>query len=604
MVSRITLGNFVTNKDGKTTLNGSQSGLDTASIVNSLVEARRQPAVKLENTNKTLASKQTALKDLQTILTKFKTAADNLRNPPGVQNASKNIFEYRTSALSATGGFAASNYLGITVEPGATAQSFNVTNIQQLAKETRQETGVFLLPDTTTASAVSGAPAPGLFTAGTFSLRTIDGSAAPNITLNAGESLQTVANKFNEVSNRTGISANIIKVASGVPDNSYKIIFTATKTGLTTGFDLNNPATVSANPNDVFGNVAVSTTQPAQDARFFIDGIQIDRESNNINDVFTGITFNLKQANAGITSINVAVQPDTEIVKSAITAFVDAYNEFRLFAAKQTELGDDGLPVEGALLTNDNTLRTVSSQIGGEMSRVVAGISDNDPSRLADIGLSFDTFAGDDENPQTRNILTIDSDKLASALAADFDGVRGVFEYRLKSDNTQLTTFARTNALNISSFQLTIDRTNNIYRADYLDENNVAQQVFLDGTAISGGGVSLAGQKGTVLEGLQLLYSTAGDAFINVTVSQGIGDRGYNALNSMLNDDSGLLTNAITTLDDQQKSNEDEITKIEDRLVSYRAQLEAQYSALEEALSKANNLLQLLQAQSDARNNS
>jgi len=600
MVTRIQLGNLV-NSGGKTTLVGSQSGLDTKAIVDALVEAKRIPAVRIEEKSELITSKATALNELRSLLNRFKAAVDVLRNPPGVGNAASNIFQYRTTSLTATNGFVASNYVSVAAQPGAEIQSFNITDIDRIAREARQETDIFSLPDTTAAPAVSAVPTAGLFTAGTFTVRNVTGGPAVAITLEDGDSLQDVANRFNEVSDRTGFRANIIKVAGGSPNNDYKIIFTATQTGETYGFDLNDPGTVLSDPGGVLSTVTIPPpTQTAQNARFFVDGIEIIRESNAVSDVFTGLTFTLKQPTGGATNISVAVQPDNDIVQNAVLGFADVYNEFRLFQSKQTELNDNGLPKETALLANDNTLRGVVSRIGAEMARVVDGISGGNPARLADIGLSFSNFDGDEENPFTRNILTVDQDKLSAALASNFNGVRDLFEFRLESDNSNLTVFKRTNDLNVTDFTLNINRSMGIYTASYIDGEGNPQVASFDGSVV-GDGVTLRGREGTPFEGLELIYAAAGNATVNVTVTQGLGDRVFNSLDDILSEDGGYLTAAIDQIASQLARNDDEISRIDEYIETYRLQLEAQYAALEEALSKANNLLTLLDAQARAR---
>ncbi len=867
MVTRITLGNFVSN-NGRTTVTGSQSGLDTESIVKALVEARRLPAVRLEKRNETLDQRSGALNDLRSLMNRFKSAVDTLRNPPGVNNDSQNVFQYRATSLTATGGFLASNYVDVSAQPGAELQSFNITNIDRIARETRQESSTFTLASPTVTSVVAPASTPGMFTAGTFSLRNVSGGAAASITLNSGDSLQTVANKFNEVSNTTGIRANILKVSSGPTTSDYKLVFTATQTGTTYGFDLTTAGTVPSDPSGVLTNVITAPpTQTAQDARFFVDGIEIIRQSNNISDVFTGVTLNLKQANAGVTNIGVTVRPDTEIVKNAVTSFVDVYNEFRLFASKQTEIGDDGLAKETALLAGDSTLRSVISRVSAEMSAIVAGIGGGNPTRLIDIGLEFKDFEGDAENPFTRSILTIDDVKLSSAISSNFEGVRSLMEFRMQSDNANVTVFRRTNALNEQNLSLqinrstgtyvavrdtnitTIQRTSNLlladtnadsavravdgsnslfrpgtfslkninggadvnvtlnegdtletvrnafnavsgstgfsaaivtvspgnYRLDFtstttgtrgvFDLNNAvtltsdSSDVFgritrttfqsalppvlmqrsvqttgnmlvadlgtasavqaaapagdglfrpgtfqlsningganvsitltegmtlndvmsafnaqsantgltasaraispgtyvldfasnkygvegmfdlnnantlvadtsgvftnvtrttttaptlldprileLDGEVISGSsGVLLKGRDGTDLEGLELIYAISGNASANLGITQGIGDRLFNMIEEISDEQEGILTTALTQLEDQVTRNETEIERIDQQIERYRAQIEAQYSALEEALARANSLLQLLDAQARAREGS
>lgn len=604
MVTQITLGSF-SQQNGRTVVTGGQSGFDTTAIVDSLVTARRLPAVALEDRIKTNDSRTTALNSLKDILTRFRDASDVLRNPPGINNATQNIFAYRTANLSSNTTVSANNYLAVTVEPGANTQSINISNIDSLARESKQNTGDFILPSADTA--VVGATAnPGFFTAGTVSLRNVTGGAPVDITLAAGDSLNTVASKFNALRDQTGIQATVVRVSSGSSTSTFQIVFTATRTGTTYGFDLNDPATVLSDPSGVLSSANIpAPTQTARNARFTLDNVVVERETNAINDVISGITFNLKQPTPIGTDLQLNIVPDTTIVKNAITQFVDVYNEFRLFASTQTEFGNDGRPKDTAVLNNNSSLRSIIARIGSEITTVVSGLANGDPQRLADIGLSFQDFQGDDENPFTRNILQINDERLSSALSSDFTGVTSLFQFQLQSNNPNLVNFRRSNNIGINHFTLAIDRTNNTYNATYTDAQGTTQTVALDGTPVPGGGagVSLSGKAGTVLDGLQLIYGVAGDANINVSFTQGLGDRLFNTTNDLLNTSSGLIQQELTSIQDNNTRFQADIDRIDAQITRYRDQILQQYAALESALSRSNQLLQALDAQQQARNN-
>jgi flagellar hook-associated protein 2 len=606
MVTQIQLGKIF-QSNGRTVVGGSQSALDTESLVNSLVEAKRQPAVVLETTNERLDSQKTAYTELRSILARFQTAAKSLSNPPGVGNDASNIFNYRRATLTTNNGSSASNFMAVTVQPGVATQGFNINEVSQVARETKQSSNDFLVASATSGSVVTaaGSPEAGKFSAGAFSLRVTDGGPAAVVTLNAGDTLQSVANKFNDLKGRTGIQATVLKVADGTPNSTFRLVFTATKTGLPTGFDLETAGTVTGDPDGVLSQLTFTTNQTAQNAKFKLDGVDIERETNAVSDAVTGVTFNVKQVTPPATTITLNITPDTEIVRNAITEFADAYNEFRTFNSRQTQIGDNGLPLETALLSNNSALRNIVSSIASEITRVVGGITGGNPARLADVGIDFDDFAGNADTPLTRNIITIDADKLTSALESNFDGVQRLFEYQLASDNAALSTFKRTNALGVSDFTLTIDRTAvpPVYRAAYT-AGGVPQTVDLDATTTTSGGLVLKGKSGTVLAGLELIFASAANtATINVTVTQGIGDRMFNALGNILNDADGVLTNAETELVDLKDRNIEEIDNIDAEIEAYRDDLIAKYSALESALSRANSLLELLDAQASARNN-
>ncbi|MDX2095109.1 MAG: flagellar filament capping protein FliD [Alphaproteobacteria bacterium] len=607
MVTEITLGTFGT-QGGKTVLTGGASKIDTKGLIDSLAAAKRTPAVRLETKNTAIDGQTAALNDLKTIFAKFQAAVDTLRNPPGVDVDSKNIFQYRTASVTTSTGATASNFLDVTVQPGAVAQSYTINSITQLAFQTKQQSGNFLLADSSTASAVTanGVPTAGLFEAGTINLRAVDGTVGGiPLTLSEGDSLETVASKFNEISSRTGIQASVLTVATG----TYKLIFTATKPGTTFGFDLSQTAPVAgagieSDPAGVFSQLAaITTTQTAQNSLFTIDGVAISRESNSVSDALDGVTFTLKQPTSSGT-IGVSIVPDTALVSSAITQFADAYNEFKLFAANQSLLDENSQPKETSVLYNNATFRNIVAAVSSEVSRVVAGITGSgNPSQLSDIGLKLENFAGDDTNPETKNILTLDTDALQSALLSNFDGVRKLFEYQQVSDNSSFLTSKRSNNLNISSFQVVIDSVGGTYQATYTDPTSGLITVDFVATAIAGGGVSLKGPVGSALEGSEFVFAAAGSATINVSLTQGFGDRFYNLIDGFTNAVNGTVTTELSTLNDAKTRNTTEITTIDERISRLRDQLVQQFANLEAALSKANNLLQLLDAQANARNN-
>jgi flagellar hook-associated protein 2 len=602
----ITLGNFG-QLNGKNVLTGGSTQLDTKSIIEALVEARRQPAVRLETKNETFDDQTKAFTELKAIFKRFQTAADALRNPPGVAVDSKNIFQYRTASLSSSSGVLATNYVDVGVQPGAAAQNYTIDSITQVAQATKQQSGVFSIADTTTASAVTAAATPGLFKAGTFNLRAVDGTVGGiAITLNTGDTLQTVASKFNEVSSRTGIQASILTESSG----SYRLIFSATKTGTTYGFNFNTPSPTAgyAIESDASGALASVTfnapNQIAQDAMFSIDGVPLVRESNAVSDVINGLTFNLKQPTP-VGTISVNIDEDTTLVANAITQFADAYNEFRIFAAKQSQLDEDSKPLEDAVLYANAVLRNIVTGINAEVTGSVNGITSTNPSSLLDIGLSLEDFEGDDETPPTADILVLDSDKLNSLLLSNFDGVRKMFEFQQTSDNTNFLSYKRSNKINgLTSFSVAIDRTLDTYKVTYADPITAAvTTIDLDFTPLSNGGVGLKGQTGTIFEGMEFVYAIAGDATVNVSVTQGFADRFYNLMDGYVNDADGMVTQEVDTITESKARNKEEIKTIDEKIDRYREQLIQQYASLESAITKANQILQLLDAQANARNN-
>jgi flagellar hook-associated protein 2 len=574
MVSQIQFGNIF-KSGGRQVLGGSNTGYDTEALVNGLADAKRLPAVKLEDRLERNASRQKAYSELQSILGRFRDASNFLRNPPGVGNQGENIFEYRSGSLSSNTSVDAANYMQVTVEPGASLSNYTLT-VDQLATYDIQTTNTFALLSVST-SAVGGA---GPFVAGNW----IFGPNNNTVTLTAGDTLQEVANKFNAISDTSGVEATIIMVSPG----NYRMQFKTTSTGADMDHTL---------PPGMY-TTGLAIDQDAEDALMTIDGTQISRGTNNISDVIEGVTFNLRSETPPATKLTLDIQPDTEVVKSGILNFVDSYNELRLFVSRQTEIGTNGRPVEGAVLSNSATLRSTMSAIATEISRVVEGLT-AEPNRLSDLGITLSDFPGDEETPFTRNTLVVDEDVLDAALAANFEQVRKIFEFDFTSSDSEIQVFRRTNALDVTDFTLNIDTGTNLYQATY-NNGSGPVTVNLNGRAIPGGGYLLEGALGSVFDGLQLIYSGDSTATSTIRLSQGIGDRIYNALDEALDKNRGGVKVELDSLEKSNTRLEAEIDRIDEIVERYRQQLLQKFADLEKAIGGINTILASLDAQANA----
>ena len=606
MVSEITLGTFSV-QNGKNVVTGGASKLDTTAIVDALATAKAAPATRLTTANKTIDTQTAALAQMKTLLQTLETSADALRNPPGVANDSQNIFQYRTAAVTSNTGLTAANYATVSVQPGAAVQNYTIDSISQLATATKQQSNVINVADATTASVVAaaGSATPGQFQAGTVYLRAEDGTAGGvAVTFNAGDTLSTVISDINAVSSRTGIQASLVTVATG----QYQIIYSATQTGTNYGFDMGAAAGSAgaglvSDASGVFSQMSINSSPSnvvAQNAIFSVDGISLTRQTNSVSDVFANMTINLQQATSSALQVNVS--PDTTIITNAVNAFADAYNAFRLFASTQQQLNSDGTPKDTAVLYNDSTFRNIVADVQTEVSRVVTGIASGQPSQLADVAITLTNYAGDATNPATTNIMTLNTDALASLLQSNFTGVEQAFEFTETATDSNFVNSQRSNSLTVSNYTVNLDTVNNTYTATYSDPSTGTVTVPLDATPLAGGGLSIKGEDGTIFAGSSWVYASSNtSATIDVTATQGFGDRFYNLMDSITNTDNGTLTTDVTNLTDQQSRNTTQINTINDQVSTYRDQLQTQYAALEAAISSANSILDLLDAQQAAQ---
>ena len=598
MVTSISFGNFST-IGGKQVLTGGNSGIDTQGLITALTTAKRAPAVALEAKQKTYAQQTSAFDDLSKLLSNFQSSADLLRGQPGILDQDKNVFNYRATTITATNTTqSGDSFVSATVASGTAPQTYSITDVTSLAAAKKQQTNTFALSSVNDSVVVAGAGA-GQFEAATV---TIKGQA---ITLNIGDSLQTVSNAFNAVSATTGIKSSILQTSTG----QYSLIFTSTKTGLAADFDLNDAGTVS-DPNGVLANIGITDAQPAANAVFKIDGIAVQRESNTISDLVDGVTLTIKQTTPAAAQIDVNIVPDTTTAKNAITTFLDDYNNLRLFFAKQTATNDDGTPkstkdadgnnVVSAVLFNNSTLRSITNSSLSQLTGTVDGIAGGLINKLSDIGVTVGDYAGDADNPSTRNILVLDDSKLTSALTSNFDQVKSLFQFSSTTSNSALQIYKRPNNLKVTDFTISADPVGGVYTANYMLAG-VSTTVNLTATAITGGGTQLVGPDGSAIAGLQMIYSASVAGTSTVHTSQGIADKIYNDMTADLDTTKGSVTNEINSLKTKNDSATTNISRIDDIVDRYRSALLDRFAKLESALSSVNTILQTLDANAKAQ---
>jgi flagellar hook-associated protein 2 len=690
-MTQVTLGNFTTLSNGKNVLFGTGgSGLDTNSVIKSLVAARSTSITQSQDAIKINDAQSAALSTFQSLLSAFQTSADALRNPPGVGNDADNAFKYTTSSVSNGG----SSYVSLTTAPGATLQTYNISAISQLATAGSADSSAV------SANLIPGSPLQ--FGPGTF---TVNGQA---ISLTEGDSLNAVAAKFNGVSTESGVSATVVQLQTG----QYELSFASTATGAANSFDLSSLAsvsdpshalsnvgllpqqstgifTVSSSDDSVvpplsgstafgagtihfngadiiisagdslnaiaesFNNVTTTTGVRAHviqvatgqfqlsfnadpgvgnfdlsaatdssgaltsagitaenagsaataglDAHFKLNGIDIARPSNSADDVLTGVTINLLGTTPdNVTTYAASVKPDTTIVQNTINSFVKAYNDLKTFAATQTQLNSDGTYATTAVLANNQSFRNVMSDITTQVANQVGGITTGKYSSLSDLGITYTTQAATSTSPAVDNILTVNDAALTSALTTNFQQVSGVFGFHLTSNNPNLAIFSETNALGVSNFTLHIDPGTSTFTASYI-ENGSSKTVNLTAKALSADSYSLTGQDGTALQGLVMIYASNAPATINATATQGIADKIYNTNNAALTANTGLLPVALKALADSDTKLNQNITDTNAQVAIYQQQLIQQYAVLESSISKVNSLLDSLAANDNAR---
>jgi flagellar hook-associated protein 2 len=324
---------------------GLGNGVDFGPIVDLLVQAERIPIDRINQRKLDLQAKQTDFGLLGGKLLGLQTAANSLRtrlsfdkNQVGVTSASSQ--DLLTASVSST---AAAGTHKVTVNFLASAH-------QVVSKDS---TAV----STTDTDIVSGG-------SGTFSF-SVGGGSTQTVNLDANGTLEDLRNGINDLG--AGVGASILNTGTeAVP--AYRLVLSSNDSGAS------NSITISADDTDLDTvTTGVDTFQAAQDSQIVlgegVGAVTIERSSNTLTDVISGITLNLQATD--VNPVTISVTQDTTAVKEGISNFVSAFNEVQNFVNERTafnvETGERGIFVGDSLARSvlDRIRQSTFSQISG-----------------------------------------------------------------------------------------------------------------------------------------------------------------------------------------------------------------------------------------------
>lgn len=541
-----------TSSTAATSSTADSESIDWNALVEEAVNAKLSKAdnIDLRVTNNEI--KIAAYQKMQSLLNSVSDAAQALRADSGVSSVSGNVFASRAAYLTANGDVDASATLSATVENGASTGTHELI-VSQLAKAHK-----------VIGTALTG-KSDDLGYDGVMSLGT-DAGASVQITINANMSLAEVAEAINAKSDESGVKASIIKVS----DSDYRLVLSSTETGETI-------IASNVSGDEVLKNIGILDTggaftqelQAAQQAIFTIDGVEITRSSNDVDDLLDGISLHLYQITPDGTSITLEVGTDLSAVKDAVVALADAYNAYREFAFAQQQLPNSNDEEGQTALFGDGILRAENSALAYALTARIGEAS------LATLGLTFDS----------NNQLELDVDVLDAVLLNDPEGVEELLAFQMTSSSTKLMLLSRgTEVPEDFKLDITVDANGEI----------VSAGVDGDTSLFTINGTRITGAAGSIYEGYTFVYSGNVSQSSDISFNTGLAELLYNATNTAINETDGSLTTSIeglkTTNDDLQIKSDD----IHARAKTYRTNLTNRYAKYQAAISTAQSSLDYL----------
>jgi flagellar hook-associated protein 2 len=194
------------------------------------------------------------------------------------------------------------------------------------------------------------------------------------------------------------------------------------------------------NPDIVADYEPVNAADTARDAIIEFNGIEVIRETNNVDDLIPGLNLKLKRASDDLVDLDIT--PDTETAKEALIKFVFEYNNLLTNILVLTSDSEDIINEkdyytdderEEALealgqLRGDMTLRQMKDRLQTMMAAPYETSEGNALTLLAQMGISTnETPGGNVSSSKLRGYIEINEDEVSQVLDNKIMAVKELF---------------------------------------------------------------------------------------------------------------------------------------------------------------------------------
>ncbi|WP_437206718.1 flagellar filament capping protein FliD [Planctomicrobium sp. SH664] len=429
-------------------ISGLISGIDTDNIISGLLDVQQKQIDQFNSRKQNVQLKQAAFQTLEAQLVSLRTTIGQLSR---TQNS---VFDSRTVSVSD------SNAVLATAASRAVTGSYQL-KIESLAKAHQVASQGFNDADAA-------------ITQGTFTVR-IGGRPAADITIDGtNNTLAGLANAINFAN--VGVSASVVQDGS-TGGNAYRLLLTSTETGQGKSISVVNSLTASdgetARPEFDFDY----PVQAATDAQIRLgDGpgaLVVNKSTNTVSDLISGVTLNLLAADAGKT-VTVNVAQDTSGAATAVQDFVSAYNGVLDLISKYTSF--DAETKQAGILLGDRSISQIKNELQSTIQSVVPGLSAK-ANRLSSLGITV----------ADNGSLVVDSGRLESVIAGKVSGVtsgdlRKLFALDGTSDSGNVSFLLGSARTKSSSTPYRVQITQAAERATIAGANPLAPSTTIDAT--------------------------------------------------------------------------------------------------------------------------
>ncbi len=217
--------------------------------------------------------------------------------------------------------------------------------------------------------------------------------------------LDAVAKQIND--SNVGVSAQVVDTGSG-----FKLSLTSQSTGTSNAISITGTNELASAFNYNAQTQTMATNQKAENAILTLNGVVVEKQSNNVDDLIDGVELDLFVAEPGkVISLNVEMANDFSV--GVLEGFIEEYNllidNLEYYQGNSEEIEDQ----EGfGALKSEMFTRELQAKMQDILSTSVGGFS------LVDAGINFDS---------DYKHLTIDSVKAKETLISSPDAFNNFF---------------------------------------------------------------------------------------------------------------------------------------------------------------------------------
>lgn len=191
--------------------------------------------------------------------------------------------------------------------------------------------------------------------------------------------------QFSITSKNTGLAYRITNLADEIGSSALDSL------GLNLGSA--RPAFVQSDSSDTPGFIYSDITEANNqlNSKFVFNGINVQKSSNNVDDLVSGVTFNLHSVmQSSDNNVNITVENDAETVKTQIEDFVTKFNDIYKYLKDNTNSVDG---TRGNLIGDANANSLIQFFRSAAYSEI-SGLPANNLKYLTQIGITFNYTTG------------------------------------------------------------------------------------------------------------------------------------------------------------------------------------------------------------------